>query len=763
MRRIDEIVAGWEMGEETAERVVHIEQVPGRGAIWDPLEPPPGPGVVERLSGLGVGRLYRHQVAGINAVRRGEHTVVVAGTASGKSLVYQLPIAEAVAADHATTALALYPTKALTQDQLRVFSRLGTDDLVAATYDGDTEVESRRWVRAKANVVLTNPDMLHIGILPHHARWEHFFRHLEFVVVDELHVFRGIFGSHVAHVLRRLRRIAAHYGSRPTFVFTSATIGNPGELATALSGLEVTVIDQDTSPQGSKTYVLWNPEIEDPERGIRASPMGEASRIFGALVTEDVPTIVFSRSRKASELMYRWARDRLDPERAKRISPYRAGYLASERRRIETALFSGELLGVVATNALELGIDVGGLDAAVITTFPGTIASFRQQAGRAGRALDDSLAVLVAGQDALDQYYMNHPEDLFGRRPETAVINPDNPQVLEGHVGCAAHEIPLVPDDREFLGEAFEETAAELVARGDLGFRQGRLFWAGGGSPAGGIDIRTTGGRPYTISDQGGTLLGTIDENRAFSQCHEGAVYLHQGDSYVVETLNQELGEIRVRRGEVGYYTQAKIDKDLSITARSERLRIGDIAAQHGEVEVVSQVLAYQRKEIRTGKVLDTTTLDLPPRTLRTQAVWYTFPDSVIVDAGITMRDLPGTLHAAEHTAIAVLPLFAICDRWDIGGLSIAVHPQTGEPTFFIYDGYPGGAGIAPIAFEHVHRHLRATLATLDDCNCRDGCPSCVQSPKCGNFNEPLDKDGAAALLRMARAAALLRMALPPG
>ena len=435
MRQINEIVAGWETSEETAERVVHVQHLPGRGAIWDPLEPPPHPKIAGRLADLGIEQLYRHQVAGINAVRRNEHTVIVAGTASGKSLVYQLPIAEAVAAVGDTTALALYPTKALTQDQLRAFSRLGTDDLVAATYDGDTEVESRRWVRTKANVVLTNPDMLHIGILPHHARWEHFFRHLKFVVVDELHVFRGIFGSHVAQVLRRLRRIAAHYESQPTFVFTSATIGNPGELARALSGFDVTVIEQDTSPQGTKTYVLWNPELEDSERGIRASPMGEASRIFSALVTDDVPTIVFSRSRKASELMYRWARDRLDPERANRISPYRAGYLASERRRIENALFSGELLGVTATSALELGIDVGGLDAAVITTFPGTIASFRQQAGRAGRALDDSLAVLVAGQDALDQYYMNHPDDLFKRSPEAAVINPDNPQVLEGHVG----------------------------------------------------------------------------------------------------------------------------------------------------------------------------------------------------------------------------------------------------------------------------------------------------------------------------------------
>ena len=748
MGDIEAVLAGWEADPETAERIAHVEHVAARPGRFADLDPPPHPAIAERLARLGIERLWAHQVAAVEAVRAGGHVVVVSATASGKSLAYQLPIAETIAADPSATALLMFPTKALTQDQLGGIFRLGTADLVAAVYDGDTEPDARRWARRHANVILTNPDMLHIGILPHHARWESFLGRLRYVVVDELHVFRGIFGSHVAHVLRRLRRLARHYGADPVFVFTSATIGNPGELAAALTCLEVMVVDDDAAPAGDKTYVLWNPELEDPERGIRASPLGEATRVFADLVTGGLHTIVFSRSRKASELMFRWGRDRLAPELAGRIASYRAGYTPADRRRIEQALFTGELAGVVATNALELGIDVGGLDAAVITGFPGTIASFRQQAGRSGRSRESSAAVLVAGQDALDQYYMTHPGDLFGRRPEAAVVNPANPDVLAAHLRCAAHELPLVPEDRDTLGEEIEEAATDLVAAGDLGVRNGRLFYAGGGMPASGVDLRSSGGAPYTIWDGRGTLLGTVDEDRAFSQCHEGAVYLHQGDGYLVEMLDTDEREIRVRREEVGYYTQPKVDKDLSVQRPHGRVAVGGIGVFHGEVEVVTHVLGYQRKSIRTGEVLDTLPLDLPPRRFSTQATWYVLPAGLVMLAGIEGKDLAGVLHAAEHTGIAMLPLFAICDRWDVGGLSIAYHPQLGEPAFFIYDGYEGGAGIAPIAFGAAERHLRATLATLDECPCRDGCPSCVQSPKCGNFNEPLDKHGAARLLR---------------
>jgi DEAD/DEAH box helicase domain-containing protein len=747
--KIEAAIAAWQDDEEALERIAHIEHVPGRGGFFADLDPPPPPVVVERLAAAGIDRLWRHQERGIRSVREGRHTVVVSTTASGKSLVYQVPIAEAIAMDRRTSALLIFPTKALAQDQFRSLHRVAPDELVAAIYDGDTETDDRRWARRNANVILTNPDMLHVGLLPYHARWEPFLSRLRYVVVDELHTLRGVFGSHVAHVLRRLRRVAAHYGASPTFVFTSATIGNPGELASALTALDVEVVQDDGAPVGEKRYVLWNPELEDPERGIRASPMTAATRVFGDLVSRDLHTIVFSRSRKASELIYRWARDRVPSEIADRIASYRGGYTAADRRRIEQALFSGELIGVTATNALELGIDVGGLDAAVITTFPGTIASFRQQAGRSGRDRSESLAVLVAGHDALDQYYITHPWDLFGRTPEAAVVNPANPTVMEGHVKCAAHELPLVPDDRELFGPELEEIVPDLVAANELGIRNGRLFYGGGGSPARSVDLRTSGrGGAYSIWTEQGDLLGTVDEDRAFTQCHEGAVYLHQGDTFVVAHLDTTQREIRVRPGSVDYYTQPKIDKDLGVTRTLERRIIGDIVAHHGTVEVTSHVLGYQKKAIRTAKILDTLPLDLPPRQFTTQAFWYVFPQWLVDAAGIAGIHLPGTLHAAEHTGIAMLPLFAICDRWDVGGLSIAHHPQLGEPVFFIYDGYPGGAGIAPIGFGAAERHLRATLATLDECPCRAGCPSCVQSPKCGNFNEPLDKAAAAQLLR---------------
>ena len=747
---MEAVVAAWLADPEAGERIVHVERVPERDAIHADLDAPLPHPLGERLSRLGIDRLFRHQVMAIERVRAGRHTVVVAGTASGKSLCYQIPIAEAAIGDGSATALALYPTKALTQDQLRAFSELGVGALVPATYDGDSPPDKRQWVRRNANVVLTNPDMLHVGILPHHGRWADFFWRLRYVVVDELHVFRGIFGSHVAHILRRLRRIAARYGAHPTFVFCSATIGNPGELAERLIGSEVSVVDQDDSPAGEKTWVLWNPPLTDEEEGIRASSLGEATDVFVDLIRREVPTIAFNRSRKATELQYRWARDRLDDGKADRIAPYRGGYLAADRRRVEKALFSGELLGVTATEALELGIDVGGLDAAVINTFPGTIASLRQQAGRAGRARDTSLAVLVGGQDALDQYYLTHPEELFKRAPEAAVVNPDNPRILAAHMGCAAFELPLVPADREFLGNGMEEAAPQLVEEGDLRLRQGKLYWANRKAPAPAINIRTSAGATYSIVDNStGELLGLVDETKAFRQAHPGAVYLHQGDSYVVLDLDRAAADIRVDRRDVGYYTQPKEDKHLEIIRTEGEKRVGAFEVSLGVVEVESHVIAYRRKEIKTGAILDTEPLDLPPTQFTTQAFWVEVPDVLYDRAGLEWHDVPGTLHAAEHTGIAMLPLFAICDRWDVGGLSTALHPGLGRGVWFIYDGYAGGAGISPIGFERIEELLRSTLDALQRCPCASGCPSCAQSPKCGNFNDPLDKQGAAKLIEV--------------
>jgi len=743
---VEEVLAAWSQDAEFSERIVHVESVAARGAIFEDLDPPIAEPLAEALADRGIERLYRHQAQTIKRARAGTHTVVVAGTASGKSLGYQVPIAEAALENRKSTSLLLFPTKALTQDQYRSLYGLKLGPLVPAVYDGDTDQETRTWVRKHANTVLTNPDMLHIGILPHHTKWATFLSRLRFVVIDEVHVLRGIFGSHVANVLRRLRRLAAHYGAEPTFLASSATIGNPAELAERLVGVPFYQVDQDTSPAGVKHYVLWNPEKEDNDEG-RRSALAEATDVFVDLVRREQHTIAFTRSRKGTELIYLWARDRLGDDLGGRIAPYRGGYLAKDRRRTEERLFSGELLGVTATNALELGIDVGGLDAAIITTFPGTIASFRQQAGRAGRTLDESMAVLVAGEDALDQWFMRHPDRLFSRPSETAVVNPVNPEVLGAHAGCAAYELPLRSEDVDYFGEELEELLPVLMDRGDLRPRGRRMYWGPRRAPAPGIDIRTAGGMPYSIVDQEDAVIGTVDEGRAFSQVHPGAVYLHQGDSYLVQELDLDDHVARVTKGDVGFYTQPQRETDLWVRDRKEHTRVGRFTVAHGMVEVSDRVTAYKKKSIRDGSVLGYEPLDLPARTFETQGFWVTVPDGLMDEARVNERDQPGTLHAAEHTAIAMLPLFAICDRWDIGGLSTPFHPDASGPVWFIYDGYPGGAGISPIGFERSDEHLRSTLQALQDCDCSTGCPSCVQSPKCGNFNDPLDKAGAIRLL----------------
>ncbi len=738
------IIDSWESDPETAKRIVHVETVPARPAIFEAVDLDPA--VRAALGGRGIDRLYRHQATAIRSIREGKHTVIAAGTASGKSLCYQVPIAEAAIDDKAATSLLLFPTKALTRDQFRSLHDFGVPQVVPAVYDGDTDDETRAWARRHANVLLTNPDMLHIGILPGHGRWATFLRRLRYVVVDEVHVLRGIFGSHVANVLRRLRRLANFYGSDPVFIGCSATIGNPGELTSELIGLPVSVVEQDTSPTGEKHIVMWNPEVEDED--LRRSSLAEATSVFSDLVARDRHTIAFTRSRKGTELMYRWAKDRLDDGHAARIAPYRAGYLPEQRREVERRLFEGELLGVTATNALELGIDVGGLDAAVVTGFPGTIASFRQQAGRAGRATDESLAVLVAGQDALDQWFMNHPAALFERPSEAAVVNPSNPEVLASHLGCAAYEIPLEPTEAlEVFGPEVEAVAADLVAEGWLRPRAGRLLWSGRQSPAGSVDIRTASGPPYTILDEHGEVVGSVDESRVFSQAHPGAVYLHQGESLVVEELDLQDRVARTRRGEVGYYTQPDVETWVDVQRVIESATVGRFPHLHGLVEVESHVVGFKKKSIRDRSMISYQPLDLPKRTFTTQALWFEVPDDLIRDSEIEAADLPGTLHAVEHASIGMLPLFAICDRWDVGGLSTNYHPTIGGAVWFIYDGYAGGAGIAPIGWRNGDRHLRATLQALRDCPCETGCPSCVQSPKCGNFNDPLDKAGAIRLL----------------
>ncbi|HEV2369158.1 MAG TPA: DEAD/DEAH box helicase [Acidimicrobiales bacterium] len=757
-------------------QLLHLHTLPERPGTFRELARPLDPALAERL--VPAGGLWSHQAAAIDLAREGRSVAVATGTASGKSLCYQVPIAEAVAgvagaagsnragggaAGEPATALMVFPTKALAQDQLRSLAALEVPGLVPATYDGDSGTEERAWARRHANVILTNPDMLHVGILPNHQRWATFLMRLRYVVLDELHTLRGIFGSHVAHVLRRLRRLAAAHGSHPTFVFTSATIGRPSRLASALCGLPVAEVDEDGSPAGERLVGLWNPPLWDRAAGVRASANGETAALLAALVSNGYRSIAFARSRKSAELVAAAAKRRLPDDAAARVRPYRGGYLAQERREIEAELFSGQLLGVAATNALELGVDIGGLDACVLDGFPGTIASFWQQVGRAGRTRRRSLAVLVAGDDALDQWFMAHPDQLLTRPPEPAVVNPANPFVLHPHLECAAFERALVPEDEAWWAPpgvpdgGFEDAVRELVVADELVVRRSRAVPASRRNPALKVSLRSGSFEQIRIVDPTGALIGTIERDRAFSAVHPGAVYLHQGQHFRVERLDLDEEAAWVASVDPGELTQARSATEFRILSDDADTSVGAARLSIGRVEVTEHVTGYRRKDLVTGEILGDEELDLPPTRLSTRGFWYTLDERLLTRAGLVGPDgpeelqapdvLPGALHAAEHAGIGILPLFAICDRWDVGGVSTAWHPDTGGATILVYDGYPGGAGIAELGYGAARTHLDATLRAIQECPCEAGCPSCVQSPKCGNLNEPLHKAGAEALL----------------
>jgi len=741
-----------ETDPDAADPIVHVRELPAHRPVVEPFPSDLPELLVTRLVLEGVRGLYPHQADGLAALRGGRDVVLATGTASGKTLVYNTAFAEAALTTPKATALYLFPTKALARDQLRAVRALKLPQIKAAAYDGDTPKAERPLIRRNANLVMTNPDMLHLSLLADHARWADFFLRLSLVVVDEAHVCRGVFGSHVAMVLRRLRRLVAHYGGTPRWCLASATVGNPGELAARLTGLQdfVEIIDG-ASPSGEKLFVLWNPPMVDEETGVRRSALAESAWLVGRLAGSGTRTIGFTRSRRAAELLAEWARREVgEPELRERITSYRAGYLAEDRRKIERALTEGELLAVASTSALELGIDIGSLDAAVLTGYPGTRAAMWQQAGRAGRRDTDSLAVLVAQDDPLDQYLVHHPDDLFDKPPEAAVIDPANPYVREPHLRCAAREIPLGDDDLGFFGDPGDvRTSVEAMTdRGELVFRRGAWHDRGKDAPHRAVDVRAGGGHVYAIVvEDTGELIGTADEHRAYGTLHPGAVYLHLGEQYLVQELDLVQRVAVVRSADPDYYTQARDVTDIAVGGVLGRSAIGDVEQCFGDVLVTDQVVSYVRKSVSTNETLEELPLPLPPVRLETRAVWWTIPGGVLDRAGVGPRDVPGAIHAAEHAAIGLLPLVATCDRWDIGGVSTPMHPDTGLTTIFIYDAYPGGAGITERGAMTSERWLRATLEAIRGCPCAHGCPSCVQSPKCGNGNEPLDKQGAVALL----------------
>jgi len=743
-----EAAAGWTdllEGEEVAYRGVE----PAREARVEPLPDDLDPRLASALLAAGIDALYRHQAEAWEAVRRGEDIVVTTGTASGKSLAFNLPVLDAIARDRKTRALYLYPTKALAQDQARALAELRVPGVRAAIYDGDTAVERRWQIRKWSNLILSNPDMLNVGILPHHDRWGDVLANLGYVVVDEAHVYRGVFGSHVANVLRRLRRLARAYGSEPRFLLASATIANAGELAEALTGERATVVEHDTSPKAEREVVIWNPPLLDPELGLRTSPLGDAARLLSALTSRGLRTICFAKSRKAAELVHRFTVERVTPSTASRLAPYRAGYTPEQRREIERRLVEGELLGVTATDALELGIDIGLLDCAISVGFPGTVASLRQQWGRAGRR-GRGLAVLVASEDALDQFFAREPGALLSRRVEAAILDHASPRILDPHILAAAFEAPLDEADADVLGSEALRRAAELpeLERTSAGY-----VWKGRDYPAARISLRSGDPESLTVVDtETGALLGLVERDRAYSTVHTGAVYLHFGDQYLVEQLDLENRVALVSPASVDWYTQAKKETETSIEA-AERVetRLG-VELCFGRVSVTEQVIGYARKAVRDGSTLDVVPLLMPETTFETEAAWFA-PAASHLEGLEGMPKLLGSLHAAEHSLIALLPLWAMCDRWDIGGLSTNLHYQTGRPTIFVYDGHAGGVGITERGFERFEDWVEDTVRLLQRCPCTSGCPSCVQSPKCGNLNEPLDKAGARMLLERMLAA----------
>ncbi|TQM29226.1 DEAD/DEAH box helicase domain-containing protein [Nocardia bhagyanarayanae] len=744
-------------------RLTHVVELPARVAgttewpVWAARD------VVEALRACGIDAPWTHQTRTAELAAAGRHVVVSTGTASGKSLGYQLPVLTALLEDPKATALYISPTKALGADQLRAVGALTHEgplrDVHPATYDGDTPAEIRQWVRANARWIFTNPDMLHVGMLRSHQRWARVFRRLRYVVVDECHAYRGVFGSHVALVLRRLRRIAARYGADPVFILCSATTAEPAAAASRLTGAPCVAVTEDGSPQGPRTVALWEPPLLTTLTGengapVRRSATSEAARIMADLVVEGARTLTFVRSRRGAELTAMEARRLLtevDPALAERIAAYRAGYLAEDRRDLETALSDGSLLGAASTNALELGVDIAGLDAVVISGFPGTVASFWQQAGRAGRRTQGSLVVLVARDDPLDTYLVHHPEALLDKPVEATITDPRNPYVLGPQLLCAALELPLTEAEVDELGaaEVLADLAAEGLIRRRVAGADGAARWyvTADAHPHDNVDVRGGIGAPVAIVDgETGRLLGTADAGRAPATLHQGAVHLHQGETYVVDELDLEGGVAFVHAAEPGWTTSARQVTNIAVDAFTEQHRHGAVTSALAQVTVTSQVIGYLRT-LPSGEVLDLVELDLPPQTLPTRAVLYTVTPALLAAAGIDPRQAPGALHAAEHAAIGLLPLVATCDRWDIGGVSTAEHPDTGLPTVFVYDGQPGGAGFAERGFAQLHRWLSATLSAIESCACAEGCPSCVQSPKCGNGNHPLDKGAAARLL----------------
>ena len=751
---VEGVLARLAQGRE--DRLRHVEVRQAREAVladWPTWVPDS-----IRAAYPAISQPWRHQVEAAEIAHGGDHVVLSTGTASGKSLAYSMPILTGIhkglsaANGRGATALYIAPTKALAHDQLRAFAERELPWLRAATVDGDNSREERLWAQNHANLILTNPDLLHHSMLGGHERWAAFLKRLEYIVIDEAHIYRGVFGAHVAAVIRRLRRICAHLGTEPVVIAASATVAEPSIALARLIGDSVREVTHDFSPSPERTIALWQPlDLQTPETAHRTAS-SEAAHLLADLVADGRQTLAFVRSRRAAEGVAALTRDLLreiDPDLVETVASYRGGYLPEERRALEASLRDGRIRALATTNALELGIDISGLDAVVIAGWPGTRASLWQQFGRAGRGDAPALAIFIAREDPLDAFVVEHPSSVLDAPVEASVFDPTNPVILGPHLCAAASELPLTDVDAvRWFGANSLPLLDELADQGFLRKRATGWFWTRRERASDLADLRSTGGAPIRIIEEGtGRLLGTIDQASSHSTVHPGAVYAHQGVTSLVTSLDLDESVATVIEEKVDYTTIAHEVSQIRILHAAQSRDWGTATINVGQVQVTSQVLSFQKRRVLTGENLGEQGLDLPERELITTAVWWTVTDDQCAAASVDVTEIPGAVHAAEHASIALLPLFATCDRWDIGGVSTALHSDTGQTTVFVYDGYPGGAGFAQHGFDIAQTWLTATRDLIRECRCHGGCPSCVQSPKCGNGNHPLDKLAAIRLL----------------
>ena len=703
------------------------------------------PAVDELLDYLGIGRLYSHQAEALNQFRQGHDLIISTPTASGKTLTYTLPFMELMEDDPDARALLMFPLKSLAQDQLRWFNRIAGAPgmkLTAAIFDGDTTAHRRRAIKAKQpNLLLTNPDMLHYTFLPNHASWQHFFQHLKLVVLDEVHVYRGVFGAHVMHIIKRLQRIANYYGSHPRFLLSSATVANVQELGESLLGQEVKVIGDSGGATAEKQFLFINPAEDKPFYRV-------SLELFLDAVQNGIRTILFTQSRRLTEALYANIL-RFHKKLAPRVAPYRAGFRAQERRDIERRLKDGELLGVITTSALELGIDIGGLDLCILAGYPGTLISTWQRAGRVGRSGFPAVVLLVAGEDALDQYFMREPQTLFERSFERAIIGSDNRIIRRDHLVCAAAELALTAGDPQYPTGEYDAELQRLLTENRLdAVAGGRQYFPVSQRPQRDVQIRAIG-ESYSIHHwKSGKLIGTVSGGQAFAECHTGAVYLHQGRQYLIEELDLGTRKISARPVDVSFYTQPVSDKEIKVLEIEREQQWHGLRVYEGELEVKTQVTGFQKRDMRSRELISTHVLEgLPPQMFQTRGIWLCVSQKLEQELVEAEEHFMGSLHAVEHASLALTPLFALCDRNDIGGICFTHHEDVDDAVIFFYDGYPGGIGIFNRLYEQLDQWLPRVRKLIAECDCEEGCPACVHSPKCGSGNRPLSKTGAVMFL----------------